>query len=658
MSVPIFLDGLPPEILQNIVQYLDEVYPPSVQAFACVNTALYSAATPLLFRTIRIPVSHRLDFSQEILKCVEKYNRHLQHAASFRHVRRLVIDDDYTRCSISATERGRGSHRTFDGYLDQIERSKLMADRLPPGSVNETNDAWKPLADLIKQLSSLTDLLYSCASQFPPCLLETLHASLPQCRLHLNTFKLRSFSAPQIDPYELMLLTSPCLYSIRAAYDEMGGFGSFDVPDHHEEAIMCLAAGLAPNIKEVHAYRFSTAVHIPDYDINWLPWEGFGKFVRGKMELYDSSIGSLQYLRLSDYFISKQTMEEWEAHTDFSLLHTLKLETFIGKDILNHLTTSTNFASLAALALNFRPNTYDRRLTADYYEHAKYFLHTLLPLSTLALSYWHRDLSLDFLKDRHGSCLHELSISPCVDQRLINEDAFFITENCPQLENLTITIPRSRGDATEVTFYKALSSLPRLQHLDLTLDATDPAIFIYHDAVEAFDPDDSDGPEPPNDPVFDDFDQEICEDTKQWYRFPRNGHIRDALINVAIDEPLACTLFRIISRKPRGSLSLKKMTVRAKVTGDFSTLKGRGNFREVIQQLTRAWRVERNPRDDRRDDLVAREVEVDMLQRSDWRFGKMEPWLERIFRRIWPGKDGGSDWWKDWYGLPLAAEGV
>lgn len=649
MPVPTFLDGLPPEILHNIVQHLDEAYPPSVQAFACVNTAFYSAATPLLFHTVRISVSCRDDCPQDILKGVQKYARQLQHAASFQHVRRLVIDGDYTRLSISATERGRGG--PFDGYLDQLGCSELMADKLPPESVYEIKDAWKPLADLLRRLPSLTDLLYSCASQFPPCLLETLHASLPQSRLHLNAFRLRSFSAPQIDSYELMLLTYPCLYSVRAAYDEMGGFDSDDVPDHHGEAILCLAAGLAPNIKEVHVYGLTTGAHIPN-ERSWLPWN-----IREKEERRDSSIGSLQYLRLSDHLpISKRAMEEWEAHTDFSLLQTLNFQSLVGKDAFNHLAINANFSSLAALALNFRPEYDQRRHTLDYYKSARNFLHSLPPLSTLALRYWHCDLSLDFLPDRHGSHLRELTISACVDQRLTSEDVSLITDNCLQLENLTITIPRSRGDAAEVTFYRALSSLPRLQYLDLTLDASDPAVLIYDDTVEAFDPDDPDGPEPPNDPVFDDFDQDICEGTKQGYRFPRNGHIRHALANGALDEPLACTIFQVIARKRTGSLRLERMTVRLKGAGNFTTLKSRGNFEEVMQHLTRAWRVERNPRDDHCGDLVAREVKVDMAQRNYWRFGKMEPWLERIFRRIWPGKDGGSNWWEDWYGLPLAVE--
>ena len=650
MTAPTFLDSLPPEILQNISQYLDEAYPPSVQAFACVNTTLYSAATPLLFRTIQISVSCRDDLPQDILKGVQKYIRRLQHAASFRHVRHLVINDDYTRFSISATERGRGG--PFDGYLDQLGCSELMADNLPPESVYEINDAWKPLADLIKQLPSLTDLLYSCASQFPPCLLETLHASLPQCRLHLNTFRLHSLSALQIDSYELKLLMSPCLHSVRAAYDELEGFDSDDVSDHHGEAILW-AVGLAPNIKETHSYHLTTAAHVPN-ERSWLL-----RNIQEKGEHCGLSIGSLQYLHLFDYLpISKQTMKEWEAHTDFSLLQTLKLETFVGKDALDHLTINTNFSSLTSLALNFRPEYDQRHHTFDYYESARHFLHRLPPLSTLTLRYWHHDLSLDFLPDHHGSHLRELTISPSVDQHLTSKVVSLITESCPLLENLTIIIPRSQGDTTEVTFYRALSSLPRLQYLDLTLDASDPAVSIYHDAIEAFNPDDPDGPDPPNDPAFDDFDQDICEGTKQWYRFPQNGHIRHALANGALDESLACAIFRIIARKTTGSLPLKRMTVRVKGAGNFTTLRSRGNFEEVMQHLARAWRVEWNPRDDSDDDLLAREVEIDIAQRKDWCFGKMEPWLGRIFRRIWPGKDGGSDWWEDWYGLPLATEDV
>ena len=175
-----------------------------------------------------------------------------------------------------------------------------------------------------------------------------------------------------------------------------------------------------------------------------------------------------------------------------------------------------------------------------------------------------------------------------MDQHLTNKDVSLITENCPQLENLTITIPYSQGETSKVTFYRVLSSLPRLQYLDLTLEVLDLVVLIYNDVVGAFNPNDLDGPEPPNHPTFNDFYQDICEGTKKWCCFPPNGHIQHALINSTLDKPLICTIFWVITRKPMGSLPLKRMTVQVKGAGNFTTLKSRGNFKEVIQHLTHA----------------------------------------------------------------------
>src|SRR5205807_10350288 len=119
-------------------------------------------------------------------------------------------------------------------------------------------------------LPGLVDLVYNYPDQFPPCLLQTLHEYRPQCRLRINTFNLYSLHAPVIDPYELLLATSPCLYSIRCLhgednyirflYQEDGADADADADDsdsrtnYQAEAVMCLVAGLAPNLKEVHMY--------------------------------------------------------------------------------------------------------------------------------------------------------------------------------------------------------------------------------------------------------------------------------------------------------------------------------------------------------------------------------------------------------------------
>lgn len=66
---------------------------------------------------------------------------------------------DQRHCpKISAEERGYDNR-----FFDQAQRSDnnaSNADNTPATAVYETNDAWKPLATLVKQLPSLTDLIY------------------------------------------------------------------------------------------------------------------------------------------------------------------------------------------------------------------------------------------------------------------------------------------------------------------------------------------------------------------------------------------------------------------------------------------------------------------------------------------------------------------
>lgn len=60
---------------------------------------------------------------------------------------------------------------------------------------------------------------------------------------------LSQFSAGPIvlDPYEIELATSPCLYSLTKAYDYRVGYNE----DHNQAAIMDLLAGAAPNLQEI-----------------------------------------------------------------------------------------------------------------------------------------------------------------------------------------------------------------------------------------------------------------------------------------------------------------------------------------------------------------------------------------------------------------------
>lgn len=83
---------------------------------------------------------------------------------------------------------------------------------------------WAPLAELIRLLPALADLIYQWPVQFPPCLLQAPHSKKNDhiTLLHLHTFRLQmlgqhDLSAAQSiasDPHELALIRSPCLHTI------------------------------------------------------------------------------------------------------------------------------------------------------------------------------------------------------------------------------------------------------------------------------------------------------------------------------------------------------------------------------------------------------------------------------------------------------------
>jgi hypothetical protein len=129
----------------------------------------------------------------------------------------------------------------------------------------KTNDAWRPLASLLKKFPALMDLRYGFPGQFPPCLLEALHKYLPRCRLHINTLKLRSLNAPSTDPYELMLATSPSLTNIRVECDMQHGYITKHIPNFNYEAVQSMVGGLAPYLKELQIFHADWEPNLDSY---------------------------------------------------------------------------------------------------------------------------------------------------------------------------------------------------------------------------------------------------------------------------------------------------------------------------------------------------------------------------------------------------------
>lgn len=646
------LEGLPTEIILRICEYIVSTHKSSLLTFALVSKQCHCAATALLFRTIKISLRGSKQLAYDVQQCINR----LQRAFSVKHVRRLVVEglmrsqqDDTGEIEPQDRMHRPGSFRDHDD--DELSDRRLagvpVADRKPPNVVYEEDEAWTPLANLVRQLPALSDLIYACSSQFSPCLLQALHQHRPNCRLHVQTCSFRSLDQPDPDAHELALATSPCLYSVLVRYDS---YNSDGIENYHEEAVMRIAAGLAPNLKEARVFRAAAGWSLAlmrAFETPRKPWQGFAL----NKQKHISTPGSLRHLQLAGHgCIIRQVVENWSRHTDFSVLRTLELESDIEADVLHCLATKCDFSSLKTLVMILATENLLESPTMNHSSLANHFLCSLPSLFTLKLVGELSHITLGTIFEYHGAALRRLWLSPLGNlNRLViaQREVERIAEHCPLLEDLSLTVPRFKGDAGEVAIYKALGFLCKLQSIFLTLDASDCAIFM--------DGDDDD--ETPIDSSFDNFDQQFFDDLRGSYRKPRNGHLRDAFINSTLDETLARAIFRSISTaKTSGALPLERLKLRVTGEGCFGDSFMLSSIEDVVGHLGRSWLLKRNPRDDHRHELVATELGRQEREAKESVHLISLGWnVEPIFRRIWSKRwKADGDWRDDWHSWPLS----
>lgn len=601
------LDRLPIELLLAICNYLDVN---DLKALALTSRPCNTAAVALLYRCITVDAS-RLDHD------ASRFNRLLQRLSCSRHVRRLTV---------------------------------IQTGEIPASTGLDRGAYWIPLVDLIQSLPSLSDLSWCCSSRVPGRLLETLLQHLPLCGLHIEEFQLVSPGEPSLTAQDLALATSPSLRSICFKYDEYQSNGE---EDFTLEAVARITAGLAPNLHHVRAFR-APAGSSPELMRAWeTPRRPFGDYIPG----YPKARGTLKQLEIAgSQSTAAQDVEVWSECTDFSLLQTLKLDTLIEHSALDHL-ASYRFIKLKSLSLSLSEQSELPLGTITG------LFRRLPSLSSLILKGELYHSTLENIVKLHGSTLRTLSLvaSGTGRARLVLDakDINVIASCCPSLEDLTLSLRRSKGDLSEVAAYRILGSLPRLQTIKVFLDASDFEVLREPDWLDEVDDDDDIDYDTPSDPSFDALDRQHFDGPigGPWLK-PRNGHIRDAFINSAIDRCLALSIFRTISaaKQQCGSLllPLEELVLVPVGGGNFGTGSSLSTITDVVREVGRCWRLKRNVRDDRRDEIVVEELRnpEGMPSGSGRELGRD---VEPIFRRIWPGGGRGcGDWTQDWRSWPLA----
>ena len=665
------IETLPSEILQLITEYIASPKNCHLSAFSRCSKTCHEAAARTLYACIHLHVSipeprNLIRSSQDIFSDVSLldievgcWDDLLTRQNAHGRVRSLEVNE-YCITEQSSNAHGRSHH--FH-HLDHLDSQDEFADpwrgslRMPCcmkqanyPSYDEEEAAWSVLSNFMHQLTTLTDIYFNCSRPPPRCILELVQRLKTRPNIHLSSFWFRDFLRDSDGIMELPILLSSQLRSIRA---RSCGYTSEGVEDYTHEGILCLANGLNSGLRDLSLLTdlegtpqgMAGAV---SHRTERAPWKGFqdanAMATKQAAELASFELGGNGPVYLE---LLKASFER----CNMSNLTLLKLRVPTTHKGLGWLAGNVSLPCLKTLVLGVDHSRLQDLEWGDY-DLASTFLDSVPPLVGLRFVSDIDPATFEVLLKRHGPSLRRLWFPPPqTDSKIIFDASQVadISQYCRRLEDLALSIPRSMGDAKEVQMYRGLGTLPRLQTLSLALDCEDVSLVLQAPGF---------GPTSIL-PSFDDFDQEFSEtfaaQRAGYGRRPRKGHIRLAMLNAAIDEDLARSIFDTISdAKPEGdrTLPFERLEL-APFRGAYTE-----EASEVIDVVSQWWLVERDQRADHRHHIIAtgNRFFEDLTEEYGPPAG-LDPGIESVFRKIWPGNpDKASDWTLDWTSLPLALE--
>ncbi|KAM5448708.1 hypothetical protein MaudCBS49596_005214 [Microsporum audouinii] len=610
----------------------------SLRAFALVSKLCYAATMRHRFNSIELTVKSR----ETLRRDLERWHDILAVGGRSSYVRRLkVMGCAPTEQSEAQTNSLRGEDE-LDPYYGYDFDPRTTLTPFYAGSpclTEEQNEAMLPLARFIQGLSGLRDLIYASIDQIPPCILSIVHQYRPNCRLHMDTFSLRSLyqfksNLHDISLDEYALATSPCLYSIAAQYYHYDSEGRVA---YNKDAILQMVIGLAPNLKHVRMWH-----HYPGDSLNLRSaistprpaWPGF--FLNQPNNISASikhSIGCLQSLTLGAGLVSSSELIMWSNCTEFSKLQELRLQDCSSAEELQTLTQMARegrFNCLHTLDLVVSVTDGDD----DIDEATSIYLQSLPPLENLGLNGDIGASTFNTLLHRHGNALFKLRFIPNRGEA----DTFFISchrmqelrQQCPNLKEVELLIPRTRGDSHEVDIYRALGSMARLEQACLVLDCSSLA-FKRNNLSDINDLDDGQM-------IY--LDNGITISSKDF---------RIVLINTAFDSSLALSIFRTI-HSTKGSL-FQYLKLVPMGGGEFGQRNDYMDLEDIICWFGRHWICEIGQKDDYTEDIMLTEMgEAQRIQRGEdlsWemeRDDKQTRFYKHVWRSLWPDAEGIDDW--------------
>lgn len=496
------------------------------------------------------------------------------------------------------------------------------------------NQMWEPLAALLCALPALTDLVYACLDQVPPCLLTALHENHPHCRLHVHTFSLRSLFQSKdklrdIDPDEFLLATSPCLYSL--AMFTSPGYDTDGRVNYNDEALLSMASGLAPGLRHItlwHSLAGNSMALMEATRSPRPPWRGF--FNNTTKAPPGPSKGLIEGLTLGGNRITASSgLMEWINFIKVSKLRELCILNSVSLDVLRTLSLMAADGQLKHLRrLSLEINPWGPTDDASPDEIVSHMLDHLAPLQELSMLDHVGPRTLHSILGHHSTSLRKLELVPTANPQMamtLRGRVEDIRQQCQGLRELSLMIPRTKGDQDEVDMYCSLGKFKHITDLSLVFDCSN----------------------------------------QQWRDLeeprPSPALVRDILINTAVDSTLAQSIFRTICAAGSSSPSpLQTLRLSIDASAFLHAWKDY-DFSHLVGWIGRSWLCHRQSQYDGAQEIAAVELQVQQrkyygeLIDDDWELSFLHGSVyEKVWKELWPGKNG--DWKDDWMSFPLAGK--
>jgi hypothetical protein len=281
------------------------------------------------------------------------------------------------------------------------------------------------------------------------------------------------------------------------------------------------------------------------------------------------------------------------------------------------------------------------------------FLLSLPPLRELKLAGTYQQRTIHLVINHSGSVLEKLHLPRVDDDEptsvpkpsspgFANPDFLAaIQQKCPVLEDLSLCMLRSQGDGREVAIYRGLGEISSLRNLHLSIYCSQSLLWDKELVDEMDDPESSNTP------------------GKQ----DKTNELDTALMDLAIDEALARSIFRTISAaKPTYAAPLECLTLRVDALKSHGGLNSSFSLIHLLHYVGHSWICTGTLRDDRLHQCLLEEYDPEEKLDRDWmeESGELAEIVDIKFksalRRVWPDIHSGS-WQHEWHSFPLQVWG-